>query len=126
MFRGGAFFRQGGSERVRVVYRLGTLKKTHSGLDVGFRLNGVRRSGYMSESRIWYSRCAGYRNGDYSKTLAMETIGFRLNGVVRGGYYGNPADRFRCGGYRNGTRALMYVHGGLGFRAEWCITGVGI
>lgn len=53
-------------------------------------MNGVRRSGYMSESRIWYSRCAGYRNGDYSKTLAMETIGFRcVNGVNRGGAYDN-------------------------------------
>ena len=40
VFRGGAFFRQGGCERIRLAYRYGTLLKTHSGMDVGFRVEG--------------------------------------------------------------------------------------
>ena len=60
----------------------------------------------MSESRTWYSRCAGYRNGDYARSRENGYIGFRLNGVWRGGcvynhnYHGSP--------YRNRSGSRIY------------------
>ena len=74
IYRGGRFGWHGYTSRCGGTRFQNTHSNRESG--IGFRLNGVRRSGYMSESRTWYSRCAGYRNGDYPRTLGMETIGF--------------------------------------------------
>ena len=70
----------------------------------------------MSESRAWYSRCAGYRNGDYARTLGMETIGFPVNGVFRGGAYDGRPFWFRCG-FRDGYYGSSLMGGTIGFRS---------
>ena len=114
IYRGGRFGWHGYTSRCGGTRFQNTHSNRESG--IGFRLNGVRRSGYYSESKLWYSRCAGYRNGDYARTLGMETLGFRLNGDCRGGMYSTNVDAYnRCGGFRNRNRlSLVYVS--LGFR----------
>ena len=80
VFRGGAFYWQRGSERVRVVYRLGAYRQTLSDFDLGFRsvgVNGVCRGlAYDKQEGKAIRGRSGMRGNWWPRTLVYGVIGF--------------------------------------------------
>jgi len=86
VFRGGAFYWQRGSERVRVVYRLGAYRQTLSAFDLGFLwgVNGVSKGSGWYYGALYHRDGVRYLISENSVRYGSERIGFRSEWCRKG------------------------------------------